>query len=112
MELVEQEPPHLAEDPLESTVNSLRRSNSLFIPIETAAPTTPNSENSFGSHRFYMCKDQVDSRLLKYITQIVVSLTMIGVSISQLVTKGGDQRLFWSSLLSFVIGIWLPNPKK
>jgi hypothetical protein len=73
-------------------------------------PLTPNAsdgQNSW-SRKTYFCKN-VDSRLLKFILQAIVSLTVLGVSVSQLILGHGDTQL-WSSLLSFTIGIWFPQP--
>jgi hypothetical protein len=50
-----------------------------------------------------------DSHLLKYVTQLGVSLTVLGFSMTQIIRDVGNKEIYFS-LISFVVGVYLPSP--
>ena len=53
------------------------------------------------------CPQKTDKRLLQFSAKLVISLVVLGVSLHELVTADPCDGLipFWSSLVSFIIGL-------
>lgn len=55
-----------------------------------------------------ICCSNSSAHFIKYIVQVVVSLTILAFAIAMIAT-GHDDAVYWS-LLTLVIGIFVPQP--
>ena len=72
----------------------------------------PNAGVSYGT-RWKSCCFHIDSGFCRFAVCMLVSiLTLLG-ALFKLVTDGScDTYGFWGPILSLIIGIWTPTPKK
>lgn len=72
-----------------------------------------SNEKKFNRENFYKCcKTDIDKRLIEFITQTTMCGVVLAFCIHSLIhSPSCEEASMWSSLLSLVLGVFIPGPK-
>lgn len=82
-------------------------------PAEEKQKLWPKVPRDPPGTRWRSCCFHIDSRFCRFTVCMLVSILTLNAALYKLVTDGScDTYGFWGPILSLIIGIWTPTPKK
>lgn len=81
--------------------------------MEEEQKTLITNDSAIVGRQFQSCCFRVDASFCRFAVCFIVSLCTLLAGLLKLVTEPGcDTYSFWGPLVTLIIGIWTPTPKK
>ena len=86
--------------------------NGSTLPIKKVEPDlTVNGTAVEANHdelEWVVCCSNSSSHFIKYLVQVIVSMTILGFAIA-MIASGRDDAVYWS-LITLIVGVFVPSP--